>query len=118
MNNIPLDAENAEGIQRMDLSPIEISVVDLGDAELRFAETLTLIPEADEEERLYTVSNQDFNLEVFAYTRQELVEYINSDIAFLWKEYALAPDKRLSSSARELKRRLLKAISWTRKGVQ
>ncbi len=94
-------------IQEIDLSPIELDCIDYEKKKLRFKERLILKPELDDSGQLYTISYPKFNLETFAYTRQEIIDGVKSDITFLWDTYAKVTDEELTEGALELKRRLL-----------
>jgi len=109
-NYHPKKIADAVSIQDIDLTPIEFDYIDYEYKKLRFKERLVLTPKLDDSEQLYTISYPKFNLETFAYTRQEIVEGIKSDIAMLWNEYAEAEDEALTEGAIELKRRLLSSI--------
>jgi len=103
-NDYPKKITDAISIQEIDLSPIEFDCIKYGNKKLRFKERLVLIPELDESEQFYTIRYPKFNLDTFAYTRQEMIDGIESDIAMLWKEYAKADDLELTEDALELKR--------------
>jgi len=109
-NDYPKKITDAINIQEIDLSPIEFDYINYGDKKLRFKERLVLTPELDESEQFYTIEYQKFNLNTFAYTRKEMIDGIESDIAMLWKEYAKAKDSELTKDALELKRLLLSNI--------
>jgi hypothetical protein len=100
-------------IQEVDLSPIAIGVIDCVGKTLKFRNQLLLTPTLDESEQLYTINYPDLVLELFAYTRKELIDDIKADIAFLWEEYAKANDGELTADAQDLKRRLTKTIEET-----
>jgi len=94
----------------IDLSPIEFDYIDYEDKRLRFKKRLVLTPNLDESGQLYVVNLPEFDLETFAYTRQEIIDGIKSDIRFLWDGYAKATDEELTEGALELKQRLLSNI--------
>ena len=96
--------------EEIDLSPIEFDCIDYENKKLRFKERLILKPELDDSGQLYTISYPKFNLETFAYTRQEIIDGVKSDIRFLWDIYARATDEELAEGALELKQRLLSNI--------
>jgi len=94
----------------IDLSPIEFDYIDYEDKRLRFKKRLVLTPNLDESGQLYVVNHPEFDLETFAYTRQEIIDGIKSDIRFLWNGYAKAADEVLTKDAQELKQKLLSSI--------
>jgi hypothetical protein len=93
-----------------DLSTIELDWVDWNGKKLHFKNHLILTPKLDDTKQLYTIDYPEFGLTTFAYTRQELIEEIKSDIAYLWEEYALASNDELTKDAKQLKNKLLEAI--------
>jgi len=96
-----------------DLSPIEFDCIDYENKKLRFKERLILKPELDDSGQIYIISYPKFNLDTFAYTRQEIIDGIKSDIWFLWNGYAKAADEVLTKDAQELKQKLLSSIEET-----
>jgi hypothetical protein len=103
---IPLVEENG----KIDLTPIEFDYIDYEGKRLRFKKRLVLTPKLDDSGQLYTVSYPEFELETFAYTRQEIMDSIKSDIVFLWNGYAKVADEKLTKDALKLKQRLLSGI--------
>jgi hypothetical protein len=83
--------------------------IDWNDKKLRFKNSLTLTPKIDDSKQLYIIDYPELGLDVFAYTREELIEGINSDVAYLWEEYATTNDA-LTENAKALRNRLLEAI--------
>lgn len=59
------------------------------------------------ENGLLTARLDKIGLDAFAATRKELADEVRSQLAMLWKEYALADDAELTESARKVKRNLL-----------
>jgi hypothetical protein len=109
-NDQPKKITNAISIQEIDLSPIIFDYVDYEDKKLKFKNSLVLTPELDDSEQVYTISNLDFDLETFAYTRQELIDSIKSDIIFLWNGYVKVADEELTEGALKLKQKLISSI--------
>ena len=56
---------------------------------------------------LHTATADEIGLDAFAETKDALAAEVREQLAFLWKEYALADDAELTESARKAKRRLL-----------
>jgi hypothetical protein len=115
-NDQPKKITNAISIQEIDLSPIKFDYIDYEDKKLKFKNRLVLTPELDDSNQLYTISYPDFNLYTFAYTRQEIIEDLKSDIAFLWDTYAKAADEDLTKGALEIKQKLLSSIEESSNG--
>lgn len=109
-NDHPKEITDVVSIQEIDLSPIELDCVCCESKSLRFKNRLVLTPVLDDSKQLYTVSYPEFDLEAFAYTRQELIDSIQSEIVFIWNGYAKEADEVLTKDAQELKQKLLSSI--------
>lgn len=94
----------------LDLSPFELQEVDLENSRLRFREPLVLKPFLDGSSQLLVIENEDWELSVFAPTREQLWEELREQIAMLWREYAQEDDDVLSPPALTFKRYLLRHI--------
>ncbi|GBU24462.1 hypothetical protein R83H12_01092 [Fibrobacteria bacterium R8-3-H12] len=92
------------------LSTIELDYIDWNGKKLHFKNYLVLTPKLDDTKQLYTIDYPKLGLIAFAYTRQELIEDIKSDIVYLWEEYALASNNELTEDAKQLKNELLELI--------
>lgn len=94
----------------VDLSPIPISVFSVDSSTIGIADgqPIILSPKLDEEShQVFVVEDESLGLDVFASTRDELVSEVQSQLAVLWREYALEDDSKLTDSAIALKQRLL-----------
>jgi hypothetical protein len=109
-NDHPREITDVVSIQEIDLSPIELDCICCECKSLRFKNRLVLTPVLDDSKQLYAMSYPEFGLETFAYTRQEIIDGIKSDIAMLWSEYAETADEALTEGAIELKQKLLSNI--------
>ena len=63
--------------------------------------------EAEVADGIHTVRAEKIGLDAFAETRAGLADEVRTQLAMLWKEYALADDAELTESARRVKRNLL-----------
>lgn len=106
-NDMPKEISDVVGIHEVDLSPIEVAFIEADGLKLRFKQPTSLRPELDDSEQLFVLRDTGLGLDFFAYTRGEIVADIQSEIVFLWKEYALADDAVLSDEALSLKRNIL-----------
>ena len=104
---MPREITDVVEIQEVDLSPIELEEVQADGLNLRFKSPNTLVPELDDSQQLFVLKESRIGLEIFAYTRSEIIADVQSEIAFLWREYALADDAELSQEALSMKRGLL-----------
>jgi hypothetical protein len=93
------------------LAPFEIWEVPFGNKTIKFFEPLMLTPSImphDEEEpgdvEYLDVINDELNIDVFAKNRDELLSWIQSEIAFVWKHIVLQEDNRLDSVSKTIKR--------------
>ena len=94
-------------IRDVDLSPLEISTVQHGTVNLRVAPALMFEPCLDDSKQLLCVGSPEFNITVYAPTRETLLVELHEHLAMLWQEYAQAQDDDLDSLALKLKQALL-----------
>ena len=106
-NDMPAEITDVFLIQEVDLSPIELDRVVSDGLELRFRQPVSLRLELDESCQLFVLREPELGLDLFAYTRSEIVADLHSETAFLWKEFAHADDAELTEPALILKRSLL-----------
>lgn len=109
-NDNPKEITDVIDIQEVDLSIIELDVLIYTDKTLKFKYPFILTPELDETEQLYIIENSDLGIDLFAYTRAELLESLKEHILSLWEEYAQESDDNLTKDALILKNNLLKLI--------
>jgi len=103
----PKKITNANDIQELDLSPLLIDTVKVGNMVLKAKQTLTLEPATDETKQLICVTHAELGIDAFARTRDTLVRELNEQIGMLWQEYALARDEALEGMAIKMKQALL-----------
>ncbi|MGK7920976.1 MAG: hypothetical protein AB4080_13310 [Trichodesmium sp.] len=107
----PTKLNDVTRIETVDLSSILLKEVNYGEIKLRFKQPLPLTPTIDEESsQLFVVENPDINLDVFAYTRDDLIDEINEQIIMMWHEYVKADLAELAQDAQELRRILLETL--------
>jgi hypothetical protein len=98
-------------IEPLDLSYIRLQEVSFNSKTLIFNTPLVLQPKLDEESKqLLIVEDSNIGLDVFAYTREDLIHEINDQVMMMWEEYAQADPNVLASDARQLQKKLLNAI--------
>lgn len=98
-------------IRDLDLSPLEISVLRLKAITLRIAPPLIVEPNLDESRQLLCIESGEFDISVFAPTREALLNELQEHLAMLWQEYALANDNELDAHAIQLKQSLLARLT-------
>jgi hypothetical protein len=107
----PTKLTNVTQLEPVDLSPISIKVVHWRGREFRFGSSLTLQPELDEESsQLYVVEAPDLTLLAYAQTREQLLQEIAEQIAFMWDAYVNVSEAELAPDALKLRQRLLKNV--------
>ena len=99
-----------QDIRELDLSPFYLKEFHFEERTIRFRSPLKLQPELDESQQLICLEYLELGIDVYAFTREELVELLESEIEFLWRMYALADDERLTLKAAELKHNLLNTL--------
>jgi hypothetical protein len=109
-NDLPKEISDVVCIQEVDITPIELDDIPNNDHTLRFKEPTILTPVLDDSQQLFVVKDAHLGLDIFAYTRAEIIGDAKSEIAFLWNEYALAQDEDLTANALMLKKNLLSLL--------
>ncbi len=94
-----------------DLSPMVFDRIEWRGRQLEIDPPLVLEPTLDEESgQLYTVIDQDLGIDVFATSREQLVEELAEQLLFAWDAYARRAPENLASAARRLRDALLSRI--------
>ena len=97
------------------LAPFEIWEVLLDNATIKFHAPLVLQPEwlpddPDEpsEQKYLCVERPDLNISVFADNRDDLYEFVHSEIRFIWEHFVQADDSQLNRDTKAIKQVYLK----------
>ena len=109
---------DVHGLSKVNQNPIVVSHVLFGGKELRFRNPISLSPVLSECRQLMVVEHAPLDINVFAETRELLLDELFEQIYMLWVEYALEDDALLCSSAQQLKYRLLDAIEEVASGSE
>ena len=96
------------------LAPFEIWEVPYNGATIKFFQPLVLEPtwmpddpdEPSENEYLQVIRS-DINIDVWAETRDELLEVVLSEICFVWEHIVLQEDSELDAESKRIKRKHL-----------
>ena len=92
---------NISEIIEVDESPIEVTTFGFSGQTLEATKPVNIQVSFKPEDGIY-VAEGDFHLFTTADTREELEEAVNEALAFLWREYAEADPRTLSSDAKLL----------------
>jgi hypothetical protein len=92
---------NISEIIEVDVSPIEVTTFGFSGQTLEATKPVNIRVSFNPEDGIY-VAEGDFHLFTTADTREELEEAVNEALAFLWREYAEADARTLSSDAKLL----------------
>lgn len=106
----PTRIKDVENIEELDLSPFMAYGVKNDNWNLRFHEPLVLEVFLDESKQLLCAEHPALDIDVYAFTREELLEELGEQVIMLWQEYALASPEDLTPRAHDLRSRLLEAI--------
>lgn len=101
---------DVESIEAVDLSDFILESIPFKDKILTLKTPLILTPTLNDTKQLLCIENANLGIDVFAYTREKLLEELQEQLAALWIEYALEDESKLTISARELKKNLLAAF--------
>jgi hypothetical protein len=103
----PTRLTNVTQLEPVDLSPITLKTVQWQGRTFRFTRPILLEPKLDEESsQLYVVENTDLALIAYAQTREQLLQDISEQIAFMWDAYVETNDI-LAPDALKLRQRLI-----------
>jgi hypothetical protein len=103
----PKSLTNVTQLEPVDLSPITLKTVQWQGRTFQFTYPLLLEPQLDEESsQLYVVENIDLALISYAQTREQLLQDISEQIAFMWDAYVDTKDV-LAPDALKLRQRLV-----------
>ncbi len=107
-------SQTTQNNPKTDLAPFEIWEVMLDNSTIKFHKPLVLQPEwlpddpdEPDENEYPTVKCPELNIDVFAEDFDDLIEFVHSDIRFVWKHIVQAPDTQLDRESRAIKRRWL-----------
>lgn len=106
----PKKLTDVTSIIAVDLSRVVVSSFIAGEKKVtcKADKDVSFIPQLDEETRqMFVVTRDDLGIEVFANTREELIDELNAQLAVNWFEYALVDDSELTATAQLVKRNLL-----------
>jgi hypothetical protein len=106
---------DVESIEAVDLSDFVIENIPFNGGLLKLKSSLVLKPFLNDSKQLLCIEHNELGINVFAFTRENLLEELQEQLAALWIEYALEDDAKLTNSARELKHFLLAAFEEDRK---
>ena len=100
-------AKNNDSLESIDLSEFTFERITQGQRELVFSPPLTLEPTLDESKQIFVITDDSLNINVYAQTREQLAEDLESELFFLWDEYAKEDSENLTPKANKLKQELL-----------
>jgi hypothetical protein len=106
----PLYIEDVDHIEVIDLDPIPVPHVFVGNILVVPTEPLEAQVFFDENDALYTASLPSLIDLIFGETREALASALEDEIAILWRRYACAPDEKLTRAALALKSRIIHAF--------
>jgi predicted RNase H-like HicB family nuclease len=102
----PTKLTNVTQLEPVDLSPISLKRVSWQGREFRFRQPLILQPNLDESSQYYVVESPDLTLLAYAPTREQLLQEIAEQIAFMWDAYVNESEDQLAPDALRLRQRL------------
>ncbi len=106
----PVKVVETTDIRPVDLEPILLTSFTVGNRRVEAQKAITLTPQLDDTEQMFLLEDEAIGLDLVAETRAELDEVLQHELKLLWRDYALAPDEKLTKGARALKDRLLTAF--------
>ena len=100
----PIRLNNVTRVEPIDLSPMTFERIEWAGRQLTIDPPLTLEPLMDEESgQLYMLTEVGLGIDVFARTREEVIDELAEQLLFQWDVYALETPENLSPGARRLR---------------
>lgn len=111
-NGKPSRVSEVDKIERLDLSPIQVSRLEVEGQILRarVPVILDVIQEDEAEQQWLTVGTNDLGLQTVAATRAQLVDAVRDELRSLWTEFSHELDAFLTPSGIALKNSLLRTF--------
>lgn len=97
---------DVESILSVDLSEFVIENIPFNDGVLKLKAPLILKPFLNESKQLLCIEHNELGINVFAFTREKLLEELQEQISALWLEYAIEDEAKLTPAAIDLKKHL------------
>jgi hypothetical protein len=110
-NEHPKQLTDVYRVAPVDTSPMEFDKVRREGRTFTIAPPLKLALSLDEEsEQFYVATEEDLDLNVYAPTREQVVEEVAAQLAFNWDQYAQEPPEKLAKGAQRLRDALLARV--------
>lgn len=90
----------------IDTNDIDLVEILPDSIKLSGSSTLRIIVDLSEDKQTYFAKLNEFEIDLAAYTRADLIESLKSEINFLWNNIAQEDDGNLTAKARLLKNNL------------
>jgi len=107
-DGLPKKIVNVKSIDEVDLAPVFLRAFQLGGRTFTFMKAIELLPELDPDTfQLFCIEDQTLGINVFAYSREQLIRELEEQLAFLWDTYAKAEEVELTEAAKVIRKALL-----------
>ncbi|MGR1082671.1 hypothetical protein ACUYFE_01380 [Olegusella massiliensis] len=93
------DIADADGIEELELRPVEVSSFEAEGATHHFKNPITVTVELDETGQVYLGIFEELNLCVYVEHQEEMRQEILDDLAWCWTEIAMAREEELAPDA-------------------
>ncbi|ABB24718.1 hypothetical protein [Pelodictyon luteolum] len=102
--DLPVRIHDVESIEPLDMSDFEVSEVEYPGGKLSIDPPLVLSPELTESSQYLMLLDEQWNIEVIAATREQLLSELQEQVVANWIEYGKEDDAMLTEGARNVKR--------------
>jgi hypothetical protein len=103
----PTKLSGVTRVEPIDLSPMTFDRIEWLGRQLVFDPPLTLEPTMDEESgQLYILIDEKLGIDVYAQTRENVIDELAEQLLFQWDTYAIENPERLTPGARRLREAL------------
>ncbi len=107
----PKEIHSVSEIRDLDLSPFTIDEIHSLNRTIKAKTRMILEPTLNDSQQLICIEDQRLCIDVFAESREKLLDELSEQIMMMWIEYALSPDELLEAPAKKLKVELIASFN-------
>ena len=107
----PKEIHSVSEICDLDLSPFTIDEIHSLNRTIKAKTRMILEPTLNDSQQLICIEDQRLCIDVFAESREKLLDELSEQIMMMWIEYALSPDELLEAPAKKLKVELIASFN-------
>lgn len=93
-----------------ELIPVQVDRFCFNNSIIKLKEPLTFIPFFIDDCRAIAIEDDDLALYMYGKNSEELESLLQEELSFIWKEYCLESDERLTEGAKKIKEYLISCV--------